>query len=122
KPEPPERLDTAVNELEASQDPEGKWRRFVNAELTRYQSVFKTDAQVYLKVPSMESIIRWRWQQEQELANSADGLGLVTEKDVAGFVEYYERLTRWMLKEMPGRTDVLVSLSEDHHIERLALL
>lgn len=135
KPEPTERLDTAVNRLEASQDPEGKWRRFVNAELARYQSVFKTDAQIYLKVPSMASIIRWRWQQEQELANSADGLGLTpeltqgrspgqglrTEKDVAGFVEFYERLTRWMLTEMPGRTDVLVSLSEDHHIDRVTL-
>ena len=38
---------------------------------------------------------------------------------VAAFVEFYERITCEMLERLPERADWVVSLSEDHSVEKL---
>ena len=35
--------------------------------------------------------------------------------EVARFVAYYERLTRWMLSEMPSRADWVVTLDAERN-------
>jgi D-glycerate 3-kinase len=40
---------------------------------------------------------------------------------VRRFVMHFERLTRFMWEEMPGRADVVVDLGEDHWPERVTL-
>jgi D-glycerate 3-kinase len=37
------------------------------------------------------------------------------------FVMHYERLTRWMLSEMPNRADACLYLNEEHGIDRLVV-
>ena len=34
----------------------------------------------------------------------------MSDEEVAAFIAHYERLTRWILEEMPGRADVVVAL------------
>jgi D-glycerate 3-kinase len=115
-PEPEERLMYPINDLERMQDKDGLWRRYVNAQLSLYQSVFRTDAQVFFMAPSIEAIVRWRFQQEQELASRGGGSKMMTEMEIRQFVTYYERITRWMLEEMAVRASVVVSLDESHSI------
>ena len=116
-PEPQERLMHAVNDLERTQDPDGLWRRYVNEQLSQYQWVFRASAQVFFRAPSVEAIVRWRFQQEQELANRGGGSKMMSEMEVRQFVAYYERITGWMLEEMTGRASVVVSLDEGHSIQ-----
>jgi D-glycerate 3-kinase len=115
-PEPEERLMQPVNDLERTQDPDGLWRRYVNEQLSQYQSVFRASAQVFFMAPSIEAIVRWRFQQEQELASRGAGSKTMTEMEVRLFITYYERITSWMLEEMAGRASVAVSLNESHSI------
>ena len=116
-PEPQERLMHPINDLERTQDPDGLWRRYVNEQLSRYQSVFRASAQVFFMAPSIEAIVRWRFQQERELATRGGGSKMMTEMEVRQFVAYYERITGWMLEEMAGRASVVVSLDERHAIQ-----
>ena len=113
-PEPPERLMHPINDLERTQDRDGLWRRYVNEQLSQYQSVFQATAEVFLKAPSIDAIVRWRFQQERELASRGGGSKIMTEIGVRQFVAYYERITSWMLEEMAGRASVVVSLDEHH--------
>ena len=115
-PEPEERLMQPVNNLERTQDPDGLWRSYVNEQLSQYQSVFRASAQVFFMAPSIEAIVRWRFQQERELANLGGGSKTMTEMEVRLFITYYERITSWMLEEMAGRASVAVSLDESHSI------
>lgn len=115
-PEPEDRLMHPVNDLERLQDGDGLWRRYVNEQLSYYQSVFRTDLQAFFMAPSIEAIVRWRFQQERELASSGGGSKMMTEMEIRQFVTYYERITRWMLEEMAGRASVVVSLDESHSI------
>ena len=36
----------------------------------------------------------------------------MTDEQVARFIAHYERLTRWIMEEMPGRADVTIQLDE----------
>lgn len=117
RPEPEDKLLIPVNSLERERDPDGIWRHFVNEQLSQYQSVFETDGSLYFRVPSIEAVYRWRWQQEQDLiASRGPGPATLSQAEVHEFVAYYERLTRWMAQDMPGRADVCAELRDDHTV------
>ncbi len=117
RPQPAVELAEPVNDLESTEDPYGIWRRHVNDALAgRYQEVFSADLHIYLKVPSLDAVVKWRWEQEQELKERTGQQLFADVEDVRGFVAYYERLTRWMLSDVAERADVVVDLDEEHGI------
>jgi D-glycerate 3-kinase len=116
-PEAPAALDHPVNALERDEDPDGVWRRYVNAALAGdYQQLFsRIDFLALLEAPGFEIVQAWRLQQEHALRDrvGADAPGVMDDAEVARFIQYYERLTRHILKEMPGRADLVIALNED---------
>ncbi len=112
-PQPAAALREPVNRLEAEEDPDGVWRREVNRRLaTDYAELFaRIDFLVMLKVDGFEAVHANRGLQEQKLvANSPGGVALMDNTALDRFLMHYERLTRWMLEEMPGRADVVIPI------------
>lgn len=113
-----------VNRFEAEEDPDGRWRRFVNEALGgAYQQLFDSiDMLVLMAAPNWETILGWRIQQEHELrASSPDGTGVMDDEEVARFVSYFERLTRHILAEMPARADLVLRLNESRDCLGIAM-
>jgi len=121
RPEPGVSLQDPVNALEKSEDSDGRWRRYVNDTLAgSYQQLFGLiDYLVMFRAPSMHCIFEWRWLQEQKLAatKKGHGRGLMDQQQVQRFMQHYERITRYILQEMPGRADRVFNLASDHSIE-----
>ena len=119
RPEPPDRLDQPINALEAVSDSEGRWRRYINEALaTEYARLFGTlDRLIFLRVPNLDAVVRWRLQQEDARPPELR----LDETAVTHFVAHYERLTRWMLEDLPGRADVIVELDEGHRVARCSI-
>jgi D-glycerate 3-kinase len=118
-----ETLGGAVNLLERDEDPDGVWRRYVNERLrTDYATLFgRIDLLALLKAPSFEVVYGWRSLQEQKLADKVKREGLLGAKlmdaaQIKRFLMFYQRLTEWILEEMPGRADIVMPLDEDHRI------
>jgi D-glycerate 3-kinase len=120
-------LASALNALEAAEDPDGRWRRYVNDQLMQvYPPLFRLlDRLIMLRVPNLGCVLRWRGLQERKLAAS---LGANSAHHVMGrralrrFVMHYERLTRAMLAELPARADLTLFLDTRHrftHIQGL---
>lgn len=110
RPQPREALREPINALERDEDPDGRWRRFVNTALaTAYPSLFEAhDVLALLAAPSFEVVARWREEQEEKLrARTSRGM---SPTEIARFVGHYERLTRWILDEMPSRADTVFPL------------
>ena len=109
-----------VNALEATEDPQAVWRRHANAALAGdYQPLFaRLDRLILLAAPGWDIVAQWREQQEAELrlTSSAHALGIMTPAALTRFIQHYERLTRWMLAEMPGRADVVVRLGPGREV------
>lgn len=127
-PEEDSALTNPINELEANEDADGTWRRFVNHALAeRYADWFDLiDALVVLNAPSFECVYEWRWLQEQKLAAKiaeygGDATHLLDEVGVKRFISHYERLTRHCLQSLPQKADWLLPLNHEHAIEDLII-
>ncbi|WP_313802128.1 kinase [Sphingobium sp.] len=105
-------LAVPVNALERKEDAQGIWRGFVNHALAGdYQALFaRLDRLVMLAAPGFGVVRRWRTQQEQELRQAAGAAAGMPDAEVARFIQHFERLTRHMLDEMPGRADMVIAL------------
>lgn len=103
-------LARPVNALERDEDPDGRWRSYVNDQLCGpYQDLFaRLDDLVLLAAPSFEVVAGWRGEQEAKLrARTGGGM---SEGEIARFVAHYERITRWILTEMPERAGWTIRL------------
>jgi D-glycerate 3-kinase len=122
KAEPPGALVDPINDLERNFDPDGVWRRYVNQALAGpYQRLFgHIQFLTFLQAPSFEVVAGWRKEQEAKLrARTGDASGVMSDDQIERFVQFYERLTRFMLTEMPSRADAVVQLGP--HREPLEL-
>jgi len=115
KPLPEENWLPPLNQLETEEDPEGVWSKWSNKELSKdYQDLFSLfDLLLMIKVPSMDFVYESRWIQEQTLAKTVTDSSLkqkiMTKEEVFRFVMHYERLTHYILDEMPGFSDIVLS-------------
>jgi D-glycerate 3-kinase len=117
RPEPESDLEQPINTLEREFDARGSWRRAVNSALgDGYQALFQRfDRLVYLRPPRFEIVAQWRLQQEETLAASAtidDRHKLMRPDEIAYFIQHYERITRRMMIDLPGRADLTIQLDE----------
>nr|MEA2799216.1 D-glycerate 3-kinase [Phenylobacterium sp.] len=111
-------LATPVNDLERDEDPKGIWRGYINDQLDGpYQALFaRLHDLILLEAPSFEVVAGWRAEQEAKLRArnpQEGGAGGMSDAEIARFVAHYERLTRWILAEMPARADWVVTLDAD---------
>jgi len=123
RPQSNAELVQPVNELEAYEDADGRWRRYVNSKLSAdYQALFgRIDLLVLLAAPSFDVVLQWRLQQEHALREQVrreggDSSGVMTDVEVARFIQHYERLTRHTLAEMPARADLVIRLAPDRSV------
>ena len=78
----------------------------------------RVDQWVMLCAPSFDCVYNWRLQQEHKLAQrTASGNNRVmSDREVARFIQFYERLTRQCLAQLPGRVHHLYRLDEGRRV------
>jgi D-glycerate 3-kinase len=122
RPEPDEALASPVNQLEEREDTDGTWRSYVNSQLKQsYQEMFKLiDKLILIKAPDFECVYQWRLEQEEKLIAKVgtEAPGIMNSEQLARFIMHYERLTRWMLRDIPERADVVLHLTQQHQIRK----
>jgi len=126
KPQADEELQQPVNDLEAQQDSQGIWRRYVNQALAgEYQTLFQLlDQLIMLQAPSFDAVFNWRLEQEEKLIERLGGLkesatvhgGIMSAGQIADFIAHYQRITEQSLREMPQRADHLFKLDNQRRI------
>ncbi|MDH4107165.1 MAG: kinase [Gammaproteobacteria bacterium] len=118
-------LAKPVNALEADEDPDGTWRRWVNDRLAgdyaRLNS--KLDRLVYLAAPDFEAVYRWRLEQEDKLRTTTAGRSarLMGPEELRRFLMHYERITRANATVLPVIADAVLEFDERHRCARSRL-
>ncbi len=122
-PQSDEALVEPINALERDRDADGAWRRYVNERLkTDYAQLYaRIDLLALLQAPSFEVVFGWRSLQEQKLAarvarEGAAGRKVMNAEEIKVFLMHYQRLTEWILSEMPGRADIVMPMDAEHAI------
>ena len=114
-------LNLPINKLEKQRDKKKIWRRKVNSELKKnYKKIFNLiDKLIFLKVPSFKYVFKWRLLQEKKLRISSKGNKTMTDKQIKNFVMYYERITKYMLKTLPKKSDITISIDKSHRLKSI---
>ena len=114
-------LNLPINKLEKHKDNKKIWRKKVNSELKKnYKKVFNLiDKLIFLKVPSFKYVLKWRLLQEKKLKITSKGNKTMTDKQIKNFVMYYERITKHMLKTLPKKSNITVSIDESHRLKSI---
>jgi D-glycerate 3-kinase len=114
-PEDEAALATPLNALERERDADGRWRRAVDGFVAGPYAGFASrfDAILFLQAPGFEVVHDWRSQQEADLLGLAPAeLPAAERQRLAGFIQYFERVTRRMLSGAV-RADVTVKLDRN---------
>jgi len=126
-----EAINKPINRLEQDKDPEGIWRKAINEHLHGdYKLLFDViDIQMWMQSPSYDVVYEWRNKQERMLEDHLHDIhgGVLDTLDIKimspealkSFMQYYERLTRYLLAVMPERSDVLFSLDLHQKVKQL---
>lgn len=111
-------LERPINALERDEDTDTQWRSYVNNKLdTEYRALFDTlDALLFLRAPGFDVVYQWRLEQEHKLrANSGDDAkGIMSDEQVARFIQFYERITRHNIEHLPEVADAVIELDTHH--------
>ena len=114
-------LNYPINKLEKQKDSKKVWRQKVNLNLKKdYKKIFNLiDKLIFLKVPSFKYVFKWRLLQEKKLRITGKGNKTMNNKQVENFVMYYERITKHMLKTLPKKAEVVISIDEKHRLKSI---
>jgi D-glycerate 3-kinase len=116
---PPRNADVQepVNDLERLEDAGCTWRNHVQHHWQlMHQALDKRLDQVwYIRVPGWDSVIDWRWQQEQELPQRR----LRNRHEVELFLAVFERIFRQMQKNYPQWADRVIAADRKHEFRLL---
>ena len=113
EPQPEAMLRRPVNRLEAEEDRDGRWRAYVNAACADYARLWqRVDWWIYIEVPDMAAVRRWRMAQERALAPDRRMTGAQLDR----FIAHYERLTAWQRSSFAPKADWRLRLGRDHRL------
>ena len=112
-----------INRLENILDKNKKWRKYYNSQLKKsYKKVFSLfDQQIYIQPPSFSYILKWRYSQEKNNALKSKSKDFMKKKDLQTFIQHYEKLTKWMMKAMPAKADILIKIDSNQKIKKIVI-
>jgi D-glycerate 3-kinase len=114
-------LVAPVNALERDEDAACIWRRAINAHLAGATGELfaHLDRLICLRAPGFEVVHDWRCEQEHDLvARAGEGRApaAMSDHQIARFIAHFERITRHIAVEMPGRADLLIDLDRVRNV------
>ena len=112
-----------INRLESTLDKNKAWRQYYNSQLQKdYKKVFSLfDQQIYIQAPSFTYILKWRNAQEKSNALKSKDEKFMKKTDLRKFIQHYEKLTKWMIKTMPAKADMLIKIDKNQKIKKVVI-
>ena len=103
------------------QDKNKKWRKIYNKKLKfEYANLFnRFSAIIYIKPPSFSKVVNWRLKQEKMMGRKNFNTNSMNKKQIEDFVQYYEKITKWMIKKMPLISDLTIFVDKNQKIKKI---
>ena len=107
-----------INNLEKKFDKNFKWRNYYNNKLKKeYKKLFDMfDKKIFIKAPSFKYVLDWRLKQEISNSSSSKFSKKMDVQEIREFLQYYEKITKWMLKESNNNSDFLIFVNKNQKI------
>ena len=78
---------------------------------------------IYLNALSFSNILKWRTKQEKHLSKKNNKLKnyKMSKKQIINFIQYYEKITKWMLIKMPIKANIVVNITNKQQISKIII-
>tara|TARA_Y100000590_G_scaffold469828_1_gene660032 strand:- start:5597 stop:6463 length:867 start_codon:yes stop_codon:yes gene_type:complete len=112
-----------INILEKKFDKNYEWRNYYNNKLkNEYSKLFKKfDKLIYFKTNSFNNVLKWRLNQERKMQKKykikKNGMN---KKEISEFVQYYEKITKWMIKKLPKQSSITIFVDKNQKIRKIS--
>jgi D-glycerate 3-kinase len=111
-------LKKNINDLEKINDPNLIWRMAYNKSLVEYQKLFnKFNHYIFIKLPNWQYVIYWKYKQELDLRSLRSDNNL--KKKLYLFIQYYEKLSKWMSLTCPKFCNILITLDKNQKMKKI---
>jgi len=113
-------LQKNFNNLEKHKDNNFIWRNSYNKYLNEYQKIFsKFNYFIYFQFNQWDHVLNWKYKQELELRDKKKDLAL--KKYLKEFIQYYEKVSKWMHLKVPKYCNILIKLDAHQKIKSINL-
>ena len=113
-------LHENFNNLEKYKDKNFIWRNSYNKYLNEYQKLFSQfNFFIYFQFNHWDHVLNWKYKQELELRDKKKDLGL--KKYLREFIQYYEKVSKWMHLKVPKYCNILIKLDAHQKIKSINL-
>ena len=111
-------LKKNINDLEKINDSNMIWRTAYNKSLVEYQKLFnKFNHYIFIKLPNWQYVINWKYKQELGLRSLRSDNNL--KKKLYLFIQYYEKLSKWMSLTCPNFCNILITLDKNQKMKKI---
>ena len=113
-------LQKNFNNIEKYEDKNFIWRNSYNHYLNEYQKLFSQfNFFIYFQFNQWDHVLNWKYKQELELRDKKKDLGL--KKYLREFIQYYEKVSKWMHLKVPKYCNILIKLDAHQKIKSINL-
>ena len=122
KPQANNLIKKPINTLEAKEDKNLIWRKYVNEKLKQqYKKVFcMIDHFLFMRVPNFDMVFKWRLLQEQKLKKKSNSnQKIMTYNQIKRFIMFYQRITLQMIKDLSKSASIIIFLKKNHEIKKV---
>ncbi len=109
-------LQKNFNNLEKCEDKNFIWRKSYNEYLNKYQKIFSQfNYFIYFQFNHWDHVLNWKYKQELQLRDKNKDLAL--KKDLKEFIQYYEKISKWMHLNVRKYCNILIKLDANQKIK-----
>ena len=113
-------LQKNFNNLEKNKDKNFIWRNSYNKYLHDYKKIFSQfNYFIYFQFNQWNHVLDWKYKQELELRGKKKDLAL--KKNLKEFIQYYEKVSKWMHLKVPKYCNILIKLDAHQKIKSIKL-
>ncbi len=114
-------LHRNINKLEKYNDENYEWRNFYNNKLKiEYKKLFNLfDKLIFMKAPSFKNVYNWRLKQEIKNRSSNKNSKKMSAHEIKNFIQHYEKITKWMIKDLNKKADIVIKIDKNQKINSL---
>ncbi len=110
-----------INNLEKIKDPKYLWRNFYNNKLKiEYKKLFELfDELIFLKTSSFDNVFKWRLKQEGTNRSINQKSKRMSPNEIKVFIQHYEKITKWMMKDLNKKAQIVIKFEKNHKISSI---
>ena len=73
-----------------------------------------------MKAPSFKYVLNWRLKQERKNKSQSKKSKKMNIKEIKTFIQHYEKITKWMLKNYKDFNGIILKIDKDQKINSIS--